>query len=121
MPAESDEEESEGSDFSEYDDSEDEEEDDEDDEPDPRTAEEIARDQHIEQLPHRRALHMGEQPRAHSILELESHRVHAARRGLGELHEGERIAHRWRGEHWRRDGRGALVAAAARLHPARRR
>ena len=52
MPAESDEEESEGSDFSEYDDdSEDEgEEDDEDDEPDPRTAEEIARDQHIEQL-----------------------------------------------------------------------
>ena len=52
MAAESDEEESEGSDFSEYDDdSEDEgEEDDEHDEPDPRTAEEIARDQHIEQL-----------------------------------------------------------------------
>jgi ferric-dicitrate binding protein FerR (iron transport regulator) len=49
MPAESDEEESEGSDFSEYD-SEDGEEEDEDDEPDPRTAEEIARDQHIEQL-----------------------------------------------------------------------
>ena len=52
MPAESDEEESEGSDFSEYDDdSEDDGEvDDEDDEPDPRTAEEIARDRHIEEL-----------------------------------------------------------------------
>jgi hypothetical protein len=50
MPAESDEEESEGSEFSEYDDSEDGEEEDEDDEPDPRTAEEIARDRHIEEL-----------------------------------------------------------------------
>ena len=50
MAAESDEEESEGSDFSEYDDSEDGEEEDEDDEPDPRTAEEIARDRHIEEL-----------------------------------------------------------------------
>ena len=52
MAAESDGEESEGSDFSEYDDDSenDGEEDDEDDEPDPRTAEEIARDRHIEEL-----------------------------------------------------------------------